>query len=81
LVVTSVDRVGERGGPDLDLVRRVVRVGRPVLAAGGIASLQDLRDLRAAGTAGAVVGSAVLEGSLDLSAAIAELSGGGPTAV
>jgi len=81
LLVTAVDRVGGRGGPDLDLVRRVVRVGRPVLAAGGIASLQDLRDLRAAGAAGAIVGSAVLEGSLDLSAAIAELSEGGPTAV
>lgn len=77
LLVTSVARVGARGGPDLELVQRVARAGRPVLAAGGVASLEDLRDLRAAGAAGAVVGTAVLEGSLDLSAAIAELSEGG----
>jgi phosphoribosylformimino-5-aminoimidazole carboxamide ribotide isomerase len=74
LLVTSVERVGGAGGPDLDLVRRVRRAGRPVLAAGGIASIGDLLDLRAAGAAGAVVGSAALDGSLDLSAAIAEVT-------
>jgi phosphoribosylformimino-5-aminoimidazole carboxamide ribonucleotide (ProFAR) isomerase len=73
LLVTAVARVGERAGPDLELVRRVCRVGRPVLAAGGVASIEDLRDLRAAGAAGAVVGSAWIEGSLDLAAADAEL--------
>jgi phosphoribosylformimino-5-aminoimidazole carboxamide ribotide isomerase len=73
VLVTSIGRVGERTGPDLELVRRASRVGRPVLAAGGIASIQDLRDLRAAGAAGAIVGRAAVEGSLDLSAAIAGL--------
>jgi phosphoribosylformimino-5-aminoimidazole carboxamide ribotide isomerase len=81
LLVTSVHRVGDRGGPDLELVRRVVRAGRPVFAAGGIASLDDLRALRGAGAMGAVVGTAVLDGSLDLSAAISELSGDAGTAV
>ena len=66
LLVTSVARVGERAGPDLELVARVVRAGRPVLAAGGIASIADLHALRAAGAAGAIVGTAALEGSLDL---------------
>ena len=74
LLVTSVDRVGTRGGPDLELVKRVGRAGRPVLAAGGIASIADLLDLRAAGAAGAVVGRAALDGSLDLAAAIAEVT-------
>ena len=72
LLVTSVERVGERTGPDVELVRRVVRAGRPVLSAGGVASLADLHDLRAAGAVGAVVGRAAIDGSLDLSAAIAE---------
>ena len=72
LLVTSVTRVGEGTGPDLELVRRVARAGRPVLAAGGVASIADLHDLRAAGAVGAVVGRAALEGSLDLTAAIAE---------
>lgn len=74
LLITSVDRVGQRGGPDLEMIRRVVRAGRPVLAAGGIASVADLRAVRSAGAAGGVVGSAALEGSLDLSAAIAEVT-------
>ena len=74
LLVTSVARVGERAGPDLELVARVVRAGRPVLAAGGIASIADLHDLRAAGAAGAVVGIAALEGPLDLADAIAQLT-------
>jgi phosphoribosylformimino-5-aminoimidazole carboxamide ribonucleotide (ProFAR) isomerase len=74
LLVTAVDRVGQLGGPDLELVRRVSRAGRPVLAAGGIASIADLLELRAAGAAGAIVGSAALDGSLDLSAAIAEVT-------
>lgn len=72
ILVTSVDRVGGRAGPDIELVKRVSRAGRPVLAAGGIATVEDLRDLRATGAAGAVVGSAWIEGSLDLPAAIAE---------
>ncbi len=74
LLVTSVARVGGRGGPDVELVKRVVRAGRPVLAAGGIASIEDLRALRAAGAAGGVVGSAALDGSLDLSAAITQMT-------
>jgi phosphoribosylformimino-5-aminoimidazole carboxamide ribotide isomerase len=74
LLVTSVARVGERAGPDLELVGRVARAGRPVFAAGGVASLADLRDLRAAGAVGAVVGRAAIDGSLDLSAAFAEFA-------
>jgi phosphoribosylformimino-5-aminoimidazole carboxamide ribonucleotide (ProFAR) isomerase len=73
LLATSIGRVGERAGPDLEVLKRVSRAGRPVLAAGGIASIDDLRDVRAAGAAGAVVGSAWIEGSLDLRAVFAEL--------
>ena len=72
LLVTSVARVGERVGPDLELVARVVRAGRPVLVAGGIASIADMHDLRSAGAAGAIIGTAALEGSLELGDAIAE---------
>ena len=43
LLVTSVARVGGRGGPDVELVKRVLRAGRPVLAAGGSPRIEDLR--------------------------------------
>jgi phosphoribosylformimino-5-aminoimidazole carboxamide ribonucleotide (ProFAR) isomerase len=68
-LVTAVGRVGLLEGPDLETIRRVVRAGRPVLAAGGFSSLEDLRAARTAGAVGAVVGRAALAGSLDLPAA------------
>jgi phosphoribosylformimino-5-aminoimidazole carboxamide ribotide isomerase len=68
-LVTAVARVGSSIGPDVEAVRRVVGAGRPVLAAGGVRSIDDLRDLRAAGASGAVVGRAALEGTLDLAEA------------
>jgi phosphoribosylformimino-5-aminoimidazole carboxamide ribonucleotide (ProFAR) isomerase len=70
-LVTSVGRVGALGGPDLPLIKRVVRVGRPVIAAGGVRSLDDLGALRGAGAAAAVVGRSVLEGELDLPSVLA----------
>ena len=70
-LVTSIDRVGGLAGPDIDLVRRVARAGGPTFAAGGVRSIEDLRALRAAGAAGAVVGRAALEGRIDLREALA----------
>jgi phosphoribosylformimino-5-aminoimidazole carboxamide ribonucleotide (ProFAR) isomerase len=70
LLVTSVRRVAGLAGPDVPVVQRIARAGRPVLAAGGVANTEHLRDLRAAGAAGAVVGRAAIEGSLDLAAAL-----------
>jgi phosphoribosylformimino-5-aminoimidazole carboxamide ribotide isomerase len=70
-LVTSIDRVGGLAGPDIDLVRRVARAGRPTFAAGGVRSIEDLRALRAAGAVGALVGRAALEGLIDLGEALA----------
>jgi phosphoribosylformimino-5-aminoimidazole carboxamide ribotide isomerase len=70
-LVTSVAHVGRLQGPDATSVKRVVRAGRPVFAAGGIATLGDLKGLRRAGAAGAVVGRAALEGGIDLTEALA----------
>ena len=65
LLCTAVDRDGTLGGPDLELLERVVRrFGGPVLAAGGIRSHADLDALAARGLEGAVVGRALLDGLL-----------------
>jgi phosphoribosylformimino-5-aminoimidazole carboxamide ribonucleotide (ProFAR) isomerase len=72
-LVTVVERVGGMRGPDLAVVKRVVHAGRPVIAAGGVGSVDDLRALRRAGAAGAVVGRAALEGGLDLAEALTRL--------
>jgi phosphoribosylformimino-5-aminoimidazole carboxamide ribonucleotide (ProFAR) isomerase len=70
-LVTATGRVGGLEGPDVDVVRRIARAGRPTLAAGGVRSLDDLRALRDVGAAGAVVGRAALEGRIDLDEALA----------
>lgn len=70
-LVTAVARVGAGGGPDLGLIRRVARVGLPVMAAGGIGTLEELRGVREAGAGAAVIGRAALLGELDLPAAFA----------
>ena len=70
-LVTSVARVGSMGGPDMDIVAKVVASGVPVIAAGGIASVEHLRALAAVGAQGAVVGRAGLEGSIDIAAVLA----------
>ncbi len=74
LLVTSAARDGSLAGPDLALLRDVLPVGIPVLAAGGISSLEDLRSVRDAGCEGAIVGSALLAGRFTLGAALAAVT-------
>jgi phosphoribosylformimino-5-aminoimidazole carboxamide ribonucleotide (ProFAR) isomerase len=59
LLVTSAQRDGTLAGPDMPLLESVLEAGVPVMAAGGIASLDDLRVLREVGCEGAVTGSAI----------------------
>ncbi|MGH2597098.1 MAG: HisA/HisF-related TIM barrel protein [Actinomycetota bacterium] len=73
-VFTAVSRVSTSTGPDLGALAGVIACGRPVIAAGGIATLDDLIAVREAGAEGAIVGRAALEGGLDLVKAIASLS-------
>jgi len=72
LLVTSASRDGSLAGPDLVLLRGAIEAsGRPVLAAGGIASLDDVLRLRDLGCAGAVLGSALWSGRIRLADALA----------
>ncbi|MGE5275335.1 MAG: HisA/HisF-related TIM barrel protein [Verrucomicrobiota bacterium] len=71
LLVTSIRRDGSLRGPDTALLSEMLEAGLPVLAAGGITSLDDLRMLRGLGCEGAVVGSALWSGRFTLGEAIA----------
>jgi phosphoribosylformimino-5-aminoimidazole carboxamide ribotide isomerase len=67
ILCTAIERDGMLRGPDLDLLREVKEAsGLPVLAAGGIRSEADLAAVAAIGCEGAVVGRALLDGSLPL---------------
>jgi phosphoribosylformimino-5-aminoimidazole carboxamide ribotide isomerase len=75
--VTAIDRDGLLGGPDLRLLERLVGIGvGPVVASGGIRDVADLAAARDLGCAGAIVGRALYDGSLDLGTAIATLAAG-----
>ncbi|HSM36043.1 MAG TPA: HisA/HisF-related TIM barrel protein [Longimicrobiales bacterium] len=66
VLVTDVDREGSLGGVDLARFRGLAQASaHPLIAAGGIRDLDDVRRLRDAGAAGAVVGMAVYTGGLD----------------
>ena len=68
LQCTAVERDGTMAGPDVELLARVKeRSGLPVLAAGGIRSVEDIDALAAIGLEGAIVGRALLEGTIPLS--------------
>lgn len=66
---TAIDRDGTLAGPDLPLLRRVVeRSQLAVVAAGGVSSEADLAAIAETGCEGAVIGRALLEGRVPLSA-------------
>jgi phosphoribosylformimino-5-aminoimidazole carboxamide ribotide isomerase len=69
--VTAIDRDGLLGGPDLGLYERLVALHRgQIIASGGIASVPDLLALRERGCSGAIVGRALLDGSMALELAL-----------
>ena len=70
LLVTSTRRDGTLAGPDLQLLELVLGAsGLPVIAAGGIASLGDVRAVRELGCEGVVAGSALWRGLFALAEA------------
>jgi phosphoribosylformimino-5-aminoimidazole carboxamide ribotide isomerase len=74
ILFTDVDVEGQLEGVRTEPVRRVVEaVEIPVVASGGVATLDDVRALKAAGAAAVVVGSALYEGRFTLEAAIDEV--------
>ncbi len=75
LLYTDIARDGTQSGPNLSSTEAVARAaGVPVLASGGVGSLEDLRRLaRIPGVIGAVVGRALYTGAVDLRQALAEL--------
>ena len=73
-VVTDVTKDGTLQGPNIDLLRQMMeRTDRPVVASGGISSLDDLRALRELvplGLEGAIVGKALYAGAFTLGEAL-----------
>lgn len=77
-VVTDVTKDGTLRGPNLELLRAVcARTERPVVASGGVSSLDDLRaiaSLLPLGVEGAIVGKALYAGAFTLEEALAAMT-------
>jgi len=78
-VVTDVTKDGTLRGPNLDLLREITsRTPKPIVASGGVASLDDiaaLRDLVPLGVEGAIIGKALYTGAFTLTEAL-DVAGG-----
>jgi phosphoribosylformimino-5-aminoimidazole carboxamide ribotide isomerase len=71
IVYTDISRDGTMDGPNVDAYRQMLAaVSVPVLASGGITTLDHVRELARLGVAGCVIGRSIYEGRLDLRAAI-----------
>jgi 1-(5-phosphoribosyl)-5-[(5-phosphoribosylamino)methylideneamino] imidazole-4-carboxamide isomerase/N-(5'phosphoribosyl)anthranilate isomerase len=77
-VITDVLKDGMLRGPNLDLYRNVCsRTKAPVVASGGVSSLDDLRALASLteiGVEGAIIGKALYAGAFTLEEALAEVA-------
>lgn len=83
-VVTDIAKDGTLKGPNLELLRNVcAATDRPVVASGGVSSLDDLRAIAALvgeGVEGAIVGKALYAGAFTLPEALAAVAEAGAVA-
>ncbi|MFV0336081.1 MAG: 1-(5-phosphoribosyl)-5-[(5-phosphoribosylamino)methylideneamino]imidazole-4-carboxamide isomerase [Tropicimonas sp.] len=75
IIYTDIDRDGAMQGPNVAATARLAQGTHvPVIASGGVSSLDDLRALRdAGGISGAISGRALYDGAIDLKEALALL--------
>nr|BFF10976.1 hypothetical protein GCM10025699_22790 [Microbacterium flavescens] len=73
-VVTDVTKDGTLQGPNVDLLREMTtRTPKPIVASGGVSSLDDiaaLRELVPLGVEGSIIGKALYAGAFTLAEAL-----------
>jgi phosphoribosylformimino-5-aminoimidazole carboxamide ribotide isomerase len=71
IIYTDITKDGMMSGPNFERTKALVEaVNVPVIASGGVSSIDDIKKLAASGVAGAIVGRALYEGTLNLAEAI-----------
>lgn len=75
IIYTDILRDGAMKGPNIDATAALARtVNIPVIASGGVSSMDDLTALKATGViSGAISGRALYDGAIDLTTALALL--------
>lgn len=71
IVYTDISKDGMLAGPNIERTRQLVdTVDLPIVAAGGVTTVDDINTLRAANVAGAIIGRALYEGTITLKDAL-----------
>lgn len=77
IVLTDIARDGAMTGPNTDFMKQFVQtLDIPVVASGGVTSIEDLLALQEAGAEGAIVGRALYDRKFDTREAVAALARG-----
>lgn len=73
IIYTDISKDGMLAGPNLERTAALVKaVNVPIVAAGGVTTVKDIKNLKSIGVAGAIIGRALYEGSITLREALAE---------
>ena len=73
-IYTDVSLDGTLRGPNLQAIETLMeQIDKPIIASGGIGSMEDLKRLAAIGVEGAIVGMALYTGAIDLGEAIEQV--------
>lgn len=71
IIYTDISRDGMMTGPNFEAMEKMISsVGVPVIASGGISSLEDLKKLKELGAQGAILGRSLYENRIDLTEAL-----------
>ena len=74
-VVTDISKDGTLSGPSVDLYRRIMeKTSLMITASGGIGTIEDVRDVKAAGCRACIIGKAYYEGKVSIEDALREES-------
>jgi phosphoribosylformimino-5-aminoimidazole carboxamide ribotide isomerase len=72
IIYTDISKDGMMSGPNLDRTAQLIQAVRvPVVASGGVTTLEDVRNVKSIGAAGAIIGRSLYEGTIDLKEALA----------
>jgi phosphoribosylformimino-5-aminoimidazole carboxamide ribotide isomerase len=78
IIYTDISKDGMLAGPNVEATAELAAaVSVPVIASGGVTSLDDIRRLAKAKVAGCIIGRALYEGRLDLKEALVLVKKGG----
>ncbi|MHC5116171.1 MAG: 1-(5-phosphoribosyl)-5-[(5-phosphoribosylamino)methylideneamino]imidazole-4-carboxamide isomerase [Planctomycetota bacterium] len=71
IIYTDISKDGMLDGPNVERTKQLAEaVDLPIVAAGGVTTVEDIKILKSAGIAGAIIGRALYEGSITLTDAL-----------